>query len=342
MTGPYMKTLFATLVTLACCLTGGRAFAQTLSAPEENARDALIKEGQVAHKEGDHRRALERAERAAAIKLTPSLRYFLGFEQQELGRLAEAYANAQRCARELELDPKHPDAGRFLGICQTMRDQLASRVGSVIVAVADYAPPGTEVRVNGTLLNHALFGVAVPVTPGNVTVEATAPGRVPFRKVVIADAGAKVDVAAVLLPESAAAAMPSPGQSAAAVELADPRLLASEAAESAAARRRWGGVAAIGGGALLAASAGTWLVSQMKFSSLRDDCDRKACTRDDALSGKDTIQLLDRLAVGGAITGAALLISGTALRFTAPKPTEARLEIGLLVGPTSAVVTGRF
>jgi hypothetical protein len=82
---------------------------------------------------------------------------------------------------------------------------LQGRVGRLVVDVVGQAPAGLTVTVAGSVLPPALFGVPYLVTPGRVTIDATAPGRVALhRSVDVAAAGTvpvRIDLAAVATAE---------------------------------------------------------------------------------------------------------------------------------------------
>src|SRR5690349_3172205 len=90
----------ATAAAAACAafLWAGSAGAQNAAAIA--ARRSLIEQAQQARRAGDHVRALDLAERATQISMSPSLRLFIAQEQTALGRLADAFGNADLCGRE--------------------------------------------------------------------------------------------------------------------------------------------------------------------------------------------------------------------------------------------------
>lgn len=90
-------------LTLAMTLNASPSAAQP-SRPEERARATLLAESVTARSSGDHARALDLAQRAGAIRMTPSLRQFVAEELQALGRLPEALAAARTCVRDAEID----------------------------------------------------------------------------------------------------------------------------------------------------------------------------------------------------------------------------------------------
>lgn len=294
----------AMLVTLLAP-AGGTTRAAWAEAPDsvaatESAREGLIRGGSRSHAAGEHRAALDSFQGAARLRMTPSLRYLLATEQQELGLLADSFANAVSCGLELELESDSDESRLFAPLCAEMQAQLQPRVATLTVDVSN-APAEVDLRINGRPLRPALFGVPIVIMPGQVVVEARAPGRLALRQEFTAFSGERHHVMAALAA-SPLAAVPS-------MEVAPgPALVAGKGGAAA----NWGLRLAVAGGTLLAASGVVWLTSEHKFRDLRATCDLGRCTRADVSSQGDTIRLLDRLSLTGAIAGGALLLAGSA------------------------------
>jgi hypothetical protein len=339
------------------------AAAQAPSPPEEEARQRLIDQAKAAHAAGNHPAARELAGRAALIRMSPSLRYFLAFEEEELGLLAEAYGNAHQCAREYERDSTLPirDRTTMLGHCRALRDRIAPRIGHLVVSVAT-PPAGLVIKLNGRELTRALLGIPFVVTPGLVVVEASASGFSAWKAEVNAPAGAHTTVEVKLTPEPQTRAplpIPTPGASAEPSAVGVPPSVAGPgsrpaldqdtrpSAPGSGGYRRWGLGLTIAGSAMILGGGGTWLVSHSKYNSLKDRCASGQCTPAEAESGKDTIRWLDRVAVGGAIGGGALLAVGSMLYVIDAQKGDVerldRLRLGLgLVGAGITLVAGIY
>jgi hypothetical protein len=180
---------------------------------EQAARRVLLEQAQAASTAGDHARALDLAARAGRLQMTPSLRMFISQEQQAAGQFANALGTADLCVREAEHDPTLHNRDAIMSRCNDLRTSLRGRVGLVAVHVPSPAPAGIRVTVGGQLLNEALYGVASVANPGAVVIEATAPGRLPFRQSVDVVVGqtSEVHVDLVEAPEApTASASPPP------------------------------------------------------------------------------------------------------------------------------------
>ncbi len=155
------------------------------------ARRALIDEARVASRGGDHGRAIELATRAAAIRATPSLRYFLAREHLTVGHAVEALALAGECVARARDDTEVPSREELLSRCEAIAGEAERGVARLTVRVPVPAPGGLRVTVAGEALSASLLDVAVPVAPGPVDVVATAPGRVDARASVTLVAGTR-------------------------------------------------------------------------------------------------------------------------------------------------------
>ncbi len=185
------------LAMAAASLAGApAALAQTT--PTEIARRELLDQAEAARLTGDHARALELASRAAQLRVTPSLRLLIAQEHTAVGHVLEALDQSSVCAREAAADAAMNNRERILEACRALAASLAQQVGRVVVRVPA-APEGTVVRVAGTEVSAALWGVAFPVVPGEVTVTAEAPGATAFQRVVTVAAGASEDVEVALV-----------------------------------------------------------------------------------------------------------------------------------------------
>ncbi len=178
-----------------------RAFALTLALAspvaaqegDEIARRTLIEQAEQARSAGDHPRALDLAQRAGAIRMTPSVRQIIAYEHEAVGHTLEALDAAQGCEREARLDASLRNRDRILEACASLSTTLRSRVAWVTVRVPRPTPPGLRVTVGGRELRPALWGVAWPALPGALVIDATSEdGR--FHRVVSADAGSPVEV----------------------------------------------------------------------------------------------------------------------------------------------------
>src|SRR5882757_2363378 len=92
---------------------GSRARAQNLTPAEDEIRDKLIAEAQKAHDNHDHAQAKTLAQKALAMRATPSLQKLAAREASETGDFAFAYLTAEKCLLEADRDANLPDKDRI-------------------------------------------------------------------------------------------------------------------------------------------------------------------------------------------------------------------------------------
>lgn len=320
-------------VGIACLLLSVQAAAQSDQAL--GTRQELIGRAVEASKAGDHTSALSLAKRAGVLRMTPSLRMFIAQEQQELGRVAEAYGNARQCAAEAEADLALDDRARILARCRALESALVGRVAHVVVTLPAPVPHGTRVRVSGEEIDLALLGTALVVSPGEVTVSVTAPGFAPYETQIPLAEAAEAEIAPRLEPLAPAAGPPG--------------TVAPPPAGPAAPSRRgsvWAGPVVLAGTGLVAAGLGTvvWVAGNTRYTQLQSRCEGPGgCSPTEYDSGRTAVRRDDAIGVTGWTAGAALLAGG-ALWYLLGSGKAAPVHGSAVVGPGSwsGVVGGTF
>ena len=200
------------VASLAQSLVVGVALAWAAPASAQDgadaARRALIADAAAASQAGDHARAIELAARAAALRATPSLRYFLAREHLAVGHPVEALALAGECASGARADREVHNREALVARCEAVAAEAERGVARLTVQVPTPAPEGLRVTVGGSVLAPPLYAVAVPVVPGPTEVTASAPGRDPFRVTITLAAGARETLAVTLAALGAGLARP--------------------------------------------------------------------------------------------------------------------------------------
>ncbi len=154
------------------------------------ARRALVERAQDAATAGRHAVAVALAEEAGRIELTPSLRAFLSRELGNVSRFASALEQAELCLREAQQDATVARREVLITECRRLLTLNQSRVVLVTVVVPSNPAPGIVVRVGSRVIVQSEFGLPLPIDPGELLVEATAPNVEPFRVAVRGIAGA--------------------------------------------------------------------------------------------------------------------------------------------------------
>ena len=202
------------VASLAQSLVVGVALAWAAPASAQDgadaARRALIADAAAASQAGDHARAIELAARAAALRATPSLRYFLAREHLAVGHPVEALALAGECASGARADREVHNREALVARCEAVAAEAERGVARLTVQVPTPAPEGLRVTVGGSVLAPPLYAVAVPVVPGPTEVTASAPGRDPFRVTITLAAGARETLAVTLAEPPSPPTPPTP------------------------------------------------------------------------------------------------------------------------------------
>jgi len=339
---PSRRSLAAFISTV---LASSIAVAQTSA--EVAARRLLLERAEAARNTAHHAEALDLASRAGQIQMSPSVRLFIAEEEEQLGRVAEAFGSAERCLSEVETNTASRNREAVRERCRALQTNLRRRVGQVVVAVPAPAPAGLRVTVAAIPLNPALYGAPMVVTPGDVPVAATADGRHPWSTTVRVAAGATVPVQVSLEAMTPAATVGAPAQPPpAAPSLGPVATLPSSPPPTTSSRGSaqrtlaWvavgGAVALVGGGVamtLLQDSASDYLVDTA--NNCRGSREALTGTCLDRANTEGTAQTLS---IVGYATGGALAVTSVVLFLTAPSaPRSVATACG--VGPGSVGVS---
>ncbi|MFO0630760.1 MAG: hypothetical protein U0325_34750 [Polyangiales bacterium] len=307
-----------TPVLLAAALaTPAIAVAQADPETEGAARAGLIREAQAARVAGEHPRALELALRAGRIEMTLSLRRFIAEEQSEVGEVGPAAVSADACVRDAARDAS-PARAEHEAACRALAVSLRPRVGRVVVRVAR-PEPGLRVAVNRSELPPAMWDAPYPVTPGPVTIAATAPDRRVFRREVDVDVGPPV-VVPVTLGEPEAAAQPDAAPSTAAPSTAAPSTAAlARRDRNVPGRVGPGPFVLMGVGVATLTAAGIFLLLRGSALNERDEmCDSTGCP-ESAREPHDRAVTYNTLANVSFVVGGALAAGGLVWFILAPR-----------------------
>src|SRR5262249_5143988 len=180
------------------------------NAADNPKRQELIRAAQKARRAGDHEQALSLAGQAAQIWLTPSLRLFIAEEQSATEQFTNALVNAERGEVEAEKDDKLKNRETILRACRSLIVRLKKFTAQVIVVMPTPPPLNPRVRIGGHEVPDSLYGKPYLLPPGKITVEASAPGHVPFAQEVTAEAGKEVTVSVGMAAGPTPVAPPKP------------------------------------------------------------------------------------------------------------------------------------
>jgi hypothetical protein len=153
----------------------------------EQAADRLFKEAEVAASAGRYVEACPKLEESQHLDPGIGTEFNLADCYEHVGKVARAYQLFEDVAKIARASGKVERANASAARVAA----LEARVPRVRV-IADAPVPGLVVSVDGEVI---AIGAARAVEAGDHTVEASAPGRLPWRKVARVSPGAKIDVA---------------------------------------------------------------------------------------------------------------------------------------------------
>lgn len=195
---------------------------------------------------------------------------------------------------------------------------LEPKLAKLTIKVQDPAEK-IEVTRDGSTTSQASWGTPIPVDVGNHVIQASAPGRKPFKRTVtVAKDGDRSEVVVPKLDE--APAEPNTPAAASATRPADADAGASEGSSQRTIGFVVGGIGLAG----LATSAVTGLVAMGKNSDSKRACpDSGACASRDAVDANGSAKTFGTVSTIAFIAGAAGVAAGAILILTAPSSSRA-------------------
>ncbi|WP_433932647.1 hypothetical protein AB3662_00600 [Sorangium cellulosum] len=338
----------------AALLTAVPGLSRAQAGPDAATAELLFQQAIELMKQGKYDEACPRLAESQRLDAGVGTLLYLAACYEKLGQSASAWATYREAA----------DAARRNG--QPDREQkareavaaLEARLSRLLVEVpAASAAPGLSVRRNGQEVSPVLWGTPVPVNPGTYTLEASAPGRLPWSGVVTVDpSGGTVTATVPPLSEappapSAARAAPASAARAAAANVAPAAARVPPAAPPAPpaaagmpAQRRVALVVASVGVVGMGVSAGLGFVARARQQDSGAYCDGDLCDPE-GLTIRN--QALDVARAGTVvfIAGAAAVAAAGVLWFTSGSPDAsagARPTLHVGLGPTGFSLGGRF
>ena len=151
--------------------------------------EALFSEGRRLFAQGDYAAACPKFE--ASNKADPAEGTLLNLAMcwEKLGKTASAWATYMQVANASTSNGRADRA--------QLAQQRAAALLPTLSKLAITAPAGASIRVDGVAWSAATTGIATPVDPGRHTIDASAPNKPAFRRVVDVPANAATIAVAV-------------------------------------------------------------------------------------------------------------------------------------------------
>lgn len=316
--------------------------AQT-STSDRAAAEALYDQGLRLMQEKSYDQACPKLEESQRLDPGVGTLLYLGHCYQEMERLASAWATFKEAAYVAAAAGQSDRET----VALERADALKPRLAHLTIRVVDPNVEGLEVRRDGELLRSATWGVPVPIDAGRHIVEVTAPNRQTWKKSITVPSGAgSTELSVPRLAEQVSqiravpvVAPPATSQPKPAQELTPPatttRSISMKDAPPGSAQRTWGWLTIGAAGAGLAVGG----VFALLAAQADAEADKKCRGNDPTLCSAEGVALGDtavsRAGVATVATGvgAALLVTGGVLLFTAPSaPRTANTATGLRAG----------
>lgn len=294
------------------------------SASDKATAEALFADGRRLLAQGKYRDACPKFE--ASLKLDPGVGAMLNLADcyEKNGQSASAWAEfleASAAARAAGSKDRED-------LARQRATALEPKLSHLVVIVGK-AP--VQVTRDGSALDPAAFGTPMPVDPGKHLIEATASGKQKWSKTV--DVPASAASISLEIPDLADAG--SADSSVVASGAATDKASSASSQRTVAIAAGAVGVVALGAGAIFGLGASS------KWSDAKATCTHfpDGCSADGVDAGKDASSKAN-IATVAFILGGASIAAGAVLWFTAPKPSESNVALGL--APTGVVVRGGF
>ena len=307
-----------------CWLSAAGAQAQ-VTASEKATAEALFDRGITLLRDGRLEEACARLEQSLAIEHGIGTMLYLAECYEKSGRSASAWALFREASSEAQAagQPERAVAGR------QRAERLEPTLSRLTVEVPDASRvPGLEVSRNGTVVAAGVWGLPLPVDPGQQKVEARAPGYLPQQQVVVVEKNSTS--AKVLIPLLNPAPVPAVAESAPApvgpaqsapASLALANTAAVQEPEHGLSTQKLVGIIVGGTGvALLAVGAGFGARANNKNGDAKAaGCHGKVCNDQRGVDLTDSALTASRVADVGIIGGGALVAGGLLTYFLAPR-----------------------
>jgi hypothetical protein len=309
--------LCASLVTLAVAARTARA--QTRAETPEQAADRLFNEARALAVAGRYAEACPKLEQSQSLDPGIGTQFDLADCYEHTGRPAHAYLLFGEVAKIARASGKAERASASAA----REAALETRVARLNVTSKNLVD-GLVVSLDGDVLPASELGQPRPIEVGDHTLEASAPGRTSWRKVVHVDPSAKVDVDVPPLPSIAT---PPPGAPAPSPGPGGQRTVAITVGAL--------GIAGLAAGAVAGA------MSLASHDSAQHDCPGAMCpTTNPGFSRWHQAVVEGNVATVAFAVGGGLLAGAAVLWLSAPNPKG--VTVGLALQPGEVGLRGRW
>ena len=328
--------LLAFVVTTTALSSAGTARAQTASAADSAAAQALFEQAKKLLKEGKAAEACPKLEESQRLDPGSGTLINLARCYEQTNRLASAWSKYLEAAAAATASGNQQREKEARERATTLRPRLSELL--IDVSAEAKAVSGLEITRDGERVGPAQWGLPIPADTGEHLIAASAPGHDAWQSVIaVKEPAGKFTVAVPALVPTGGATPVAPA--------ADAPLTSRD---SGAPPARGGGLGTQRTLALVAGGVGVagvvvGSIFGLKSKSDHDEaekyCDGSRCTDARGVSAGDSAHSAGNISTIAMIVGGVGLAAGVTLWFTAPK---ASTTSALAVGPGSLHVKGSF
>ena len=321
-------------------------FAAASARADPAAAEALFEEGVQLSERGQLIAACQKFEASESLDVAVGTLLRLADCYERTGRLASAWSRFREAA-SLAQTQAMPDRER---IASVRADALAPRMARLTLRVSGKSPVGMVVELDRLSVPKASWGSALPVDAGQLSIVASAPGYVPFRREVSLVDGARVEVTLPPLEEDAAASatlVPTKLRRIPADTAAPPASIGkTRTVDRGYAARVTGATLAVWGGLGLATGGVLTILAARRNDNSRDYCaeNQRFCSARGVQLRQEAQRLADAATVSVAV-GGGLLAAGLVVYWAAPRGATERVALTVapdLRGGFSCAAQGAF
>jgi tetratricopeptide (TPR) repeat protein len=318
------RAVLGSLALLLLSLSSGPSFAQSNN---QVAAESLFREARKLLDQGQYEQACEKL--AASQRLDPAVGTLLNLGRcyEKLGRTASAWGAYREAAASAHASGQAERLKSARAAADAVEPKLARLTIVVPQSVSALQP---TIERNGQPVPPELWGIAVPIDPGEQTIIARAPDKKPWTTRVSVEAkGAQTVTVAELEADPAAAAPAAP----ATAPVTTPPVVPPQSDTK---RSSWNTqktiAVVLAGVGVTGAAVG--VIQGLKFKSKKDEADEicpgtcdRAADVEEALALRDDAKGARTVAIVGGAVGGASLIAAAVLWFTADSSSDsARLR----------------
>ncbi|MGH7269511.1 MAG: hypothetical protein ACREJ3_03695 [Polyangiaceae bacterium] len=317
------------------------AMARAGGAEDQAAAESLFDQGKALMAQHKYADACPKFAESLRLDSGVGTMLYLADCYERTGQTASAWGQFSEAAAEAR---KEGDSREKIARARAAR--LLPLLSSLVVQVSAADAPGLEVKRDGSALDRALWGTAIPVDPGKHTVEAVASGKKAWKgEVDVAAGGAHASLVVPALEDAPAVAstpavLPAAPATATTTTTTQPASPVEGDVEARSHTRRTlgliaGGLGVVGVG--LGAYFGLKASSTYSASNAGGHCGPDNHCDPTGLSDRSDASSQATISTVAFIVGGAALAGGALLYFTAPK---AAVRVG--VAPGSVMLDGTF